>query len=390
MRRRVLVTAVDVVCGITAVGVLLLLGQTSVDYELALQFTAVLFVLNLLDLWMPYGEPVPVDSALVVCALILGGPGTALVASSVARLAVFMARRATYRPEQVADLLARRLLSIALCALVQELTFVGSLASMWESLIIGLLFIASELLIAQIQAAPVLQERVFQLLAGNLELQGSLLAAQLSIAILAVITYGGMRIWGLVLMTLLVLLMRQSLALVLEIRQAYRGTIEALVAAIEIQDPKRRGHARRVERMARTIGLRLGVRGRELEHLGYAALLHDVDLIGVDPDTDIAAGDAETKHASEVVADVGFLVEVEPILRVCDGLPLDSGTGDSPTSRLATIVALSSDIDDAHRAGTTVPGSASRRVTAYVGDMEMEQVLAVARSAGLVTPQVDV
>ena len=373
----------DLLAIVVSLGIFFVMRPGPIDYQIALQFAVAVFLVDLLDLWMPYGEPVPVDTALVVACLVLGGVYTALLVSIGGRLAVYVARRGTYRPEQLLDVIARRLVSLAVCGAIVEITVVGTQPLAIQSLIIGLVLIALELVIAQLQAAPVLHERVSQLLAGNLELQGSLLAAQLSIAALVVITYEGMGVWGLSLMTLLVLLMRQSLSLVLEIRQAYRGTIEALVAAIEIQDPKRRGHARRTERIARTIGLEVGISGRELEHLGYAALLHDVDLIGVDPGSDLAAGDADTKSAAGVVAGVGFLEEVAPILRVCDGAQMETAV-DERAARLAAMVALASDIDDASRDRRSIPGSACRRVSGWVSADEIDSALQAARDAGLI------
>ena len=383
MSSRRAVTIASALVGIVAAGVLLLPGYRDLDYQLALQFTVAVFFVDLLDLQMPYGEPVPVDTALVVACLILGGPATAMLCSVVGRIAVYAARRSAYRPEQIINMLARRAVSIALCALVLELTQSAHWSLLVQSVVVGSVLIITELLLAQVQAAPVLHERVSQLFAGNVELQGSLLAAQLSIAALIVLTYGGMGVWALVLMVLLVLLMRQSLALVLEIRQAYRGTIEALVAAIEIQDPKRRGHARRVEHIARLTGLKLGIRGRELERLGYAALLHDVDLIGVDPHSSPDAGDSSERHAADVVSEVGFLAEVSPVLRICDGQTASARDAAEAAARLAAIVSLASDIDDAIQTGASVPGSACRRVTALLGAHAIEEALAGAREAGV-------
>jgi hypothetical protein len=188
-----------------------------------------------------------------------------------------------------------------------------------------------------------------------------------------------MGIWGLVVMVLLVILMRESLALYLAIRQAYRATMEALVAAIEAQDPRRKGHAERVESLARSVALRLGIRGRELEYLGYAALLHDVDMLGFDLD---APDLAVAKHSGDTVSTVKFLSRVVPILRVCDGVS-DIAATQPQVRQAAAVVAVASDIDDL--AYSTEAGQLERavdRVAGIVDAWTLQAVQDAARSVG--------
>jgi hypothetical protein len=56
---------------------------------------------------------------------------------------------------------------------------------------------------------------------------------------------------------------------------------EALIQAVEAKDAYTGGHLRRVSEYAVAVGEKLGLRGRELETLHYASLLHDVGKIGV-------------------------------------------------------------------------------------------------------------
>lgn len=326
--------------------VVVALNTTAIDYGLAIQFLVVVFVLDLLDLSMPYGETLPVDSAIVVACLVLAGPLTAGFVAVAARIAVHLARKGTRDIDKTIALLARRLVAIGVCAYLLTIRppvggeGAGGLYA--QGLAVGLVFVLTELLLAQLQAVPRLQERFSQLLIGNLALQGTFLAAEVSVAVLTVITYPQMNVWALLVMSLLIVLLRQSLALYLAIRQAYRSTIEALVAAIEAQDPRRKGHAERVEALARTIALHMGIRGHDLENLAYAALLHDVDMLGSDYDD----GDtAIRRRSSETVSSVRFLSDVAPILRLCDGI--QGGTCSHNMQQAAAVVAVASDFDDA-------------------------------------------
>ena len=56
---------------------------------------------------------------------------------------------------------------------------------------------------------------------------------------------------------------------------------EALMQAVEAKDTYTGGHLRRVSEYAVAVGEKLGLRGRDLETLHYASLLHDVGKLGV-------------------------------------------------------------------------------------------------------------
>jgi hypothetical protein len=56
---------------------------------------------------------------------------------------------------------------------------------------------------------------------------------------------------------------------------------EALMEAVEVKDAYTGGHLRRVSEYAVAVGEKLGLRGRDLETLHYASLLHDVGKLGV-------------------------------------------------------------------------------------------------------------
>jgi HD-GYP domain-containing protein (c-di-GMP phosphodiesterase class II) len=65
------------------------------------------------------------------------------------------------------------------------------------------------------------------------------------------------------------------------LRQDLLRVVRALTSAIEAKDSYTESHLRRVGDYAVAVGTRLGLRGRALETLYYAAMLHDVGKIGV-------------------------------------------------------------------------------------------------------------
>ena len=149
-------------------------------------------------------------------------------------------------------------------------------------------------------------------------------------------------------MVVLLLLIRQSYALFLSIRETYRTTIEVLVEAAESQDSRRAGHSDRTASIARSIASACGISPSQVESIGYAALLHDLGRLA-----EVTEGqptpDERHVSAADVVREVEFLSHVEPILRVCEG-SFDSVPEDD-VLLAGLIVALSSDIDSEYNPG---------------------------------------
>lgn len=145
-----------------------------------------------------------------------------------------------------------------------------------------------------------------------------------SLGLLLAIMYKGMGYWSLVLFFFPLLVTRLSFKSFLDIRNIYRKTIEALANAIEAQNQRRHGHGRRVANYSVDIAKELGIHGRELELIGYAALLHDIGMLGVDEDSldhlleQASARDGEAPHAligAEIVEQVDFLTGAADMIR---------------------------------------------------------------------------
>jgi len=64
-------------------------------------------------------------------------------------------------------------------------------------------------------------------------------------------------------------------------KAAYADTVRSLIGALEAKDPYTRGHSERVAGYALRVAFNLGLDASQVEHLEYAALLHDVGKIAV-------------------------------------------------------------------------------------------------------------
>jgi putative nucleotidyltransferase with HDIG domain len=74
---------------------------------------------------------------------------------------------------------------------------------------------------------------------------------------------------------------RKAFASFMELRQAHEATVRVFIRAIEAKDRYTAGHTERVAKYAMYIGEELKLSTLHLEHLRYAALLHDVGKLAV-------------------------------------------------------------------------------------------------------------
>jgi putative nucleotidyltransferase with HDIG domain len=65
----------------------------------------------------------------------------------------------------------------------------------------------------------------------------------------------------------------------LELEQTNEELLELMVKSIEARDPYTSGHSRRVHQFSTIIARAIGLTGKDVEHVGRAALLHDVGKI---------------------------------------------------------------------------------------------------------------
>jgi hypothetical protein len=74
---------------------------------------------------------------------------------------------------------------------------------------------------------------------------------------------------------------RKVFASFLELREAHEATVKVFIRAIEAKDRYTAGHTERVAKYALYVGEELRLPASHLEHLRYAALLHDVGKLAV-------------------------------------------------------------------------------------------------------------
>ncbi|MDI6892217.1 MAG: HD domain-containing protein [Actinomycetota bacterium] len=149
---------------------------------------------------------------------------------------------------------------------------------------------------------------------GTVQLLGLTYIASFTTATLVALLYRAMSFWSAPLFLLPLLVTRYSFKLYLDIKRTYYDTIKALTAAMESQDPNRLGHAERVANYSFDIARELGIRGRQLELVGYAAFLHDIGKVGIEEgtlDSVLELAEARRGEASHSEMGADILEQVE-------------------------------------------------------------------------------
>jgi response regulator RpfG family c-di-GMP phosphodiesterase len=77
---------------------------------------------------------------------------------------------------------------------------------------------------------------------------------------------------------------RQSTLYIQEVEENYESLWQVMFSALDLRDGITGGHSWRVADLAVQLGQRLGMTGDEMQHLKWAALLHDVGKLGVADD----------------------------------------------------------------------------------------------------------
>lgn len=345
-------------------------------------FAAAILVLEFFDISLPRGDSLGVSGALNSAALALLGPIPAVVAACVGTLGAFGVRRRAERTSRPLLELFSMLLALCAAAMIQWLIAPVVEPSGWSmyasAALMAAVYLMTELAVIQLVVSRRSSRSAVGLLRGNLTRQTPLLLAQLSACVLTVVIYEWMGNWGLVPVVVLLLLIRQSYALLLDIRDTYRTTVEVLVEAAEGLDAGHRGHADRTAKISREIGSRCGMNPNDIERVSYAALLHDIGEIGAE------GGDAHSRRSSGVLEGIPTFADVVSILKVLEG--------DAPHSESdalsAFVIGLASDIESgAGGAGANKRSSVSS-VSHLVPSHVKARVVAAAVQLGYSIPAV--
>lgn len=321
-----------------------------IDWAGLFPFAVAAILIGLFDVWLPQGDSADMSGPLVCTSSLLFGPAAGAAVVLLARAAALIAYRRPIRPFEMLEDMGRRLATVAIAAAVfaalggaQASLRVPTLSTSLQVLAAtGVFFVANSLLL-QISASIRMAASFAALMAGSIRLLGWVTLAQVSVAALATLIHSAMGAWGLVIVSALLLVMRQSFALLIDIKDAYRSTVEVMARALEAHDPERSGHAERVTAHAGEVGRLVGLHGQMLEDLLHAALFHDVGVPNRGTETDRASGSAF------VLRDVTLMKGALPILQVLD----DAGaTRESLPEYILTaayIVARASEFDDEQR-----------------------------------------
>jgi HD domain len=383
------VVAATAICA-SVILVILLPQRDTASTAALLALSLAILLLDFFDLSLPHGDRIGLEGPLIAAGLLVVSPVPVMAIGLVARAVAWLAtsRRAGLE-ESLVDLSTAGV-GIAAASATTHLVLVwGGQSGGAEYIAVG--FACAALLIAQLlysQALSALRlHRPFRgLLLGNMRFQGPLLLAEMSTSVLLVMTYERMGVWAFVLAVVLLLLLRHSYALLIDVRQAYMSTVEVLVETAESADPRREGHSERTAELARQIAEELGLGSGQVERLSYAALVHDLDMVRIDPDgaSDVGA----VRHTGRLLGAVGFLSEVVPVLKVLDGDPGMAGETSAEQRMLALIVAVASDVDSREH-GVPLSGEGDVvRVASLVGPVDKSKVVAAALRLGHSIPAV--
>lgn len=316
--------------------------QFSIQLAVFAVFFGACLLLDTLDISLPRGDSVSVAGALLACALVLHGPGFALLVG-LASLAASVLLRATARRHNLPlQAVARAISMVAgqLVILLPGRLTVGVLHASWFLVLaVPTAVLGVEFAVLQYHQALTTGRPIMRSLVGGFSRQAAVLAAEVSAAALAIITYGDLGLWSLLPVTALLLLIRQSYALLLEIRETYMTTIGVLVEAAESQSPASSGHAERTAEIARRIGAGCGLSSKDLEKVSYAAMIHGLDRMD-----DENGPTAEHGRSAEFVSGIDFLTPVLPVVRIIDATAVPHSVSDRD-SLCGFVVALASDAD---------------------------------------------
>lgn len=110
-----------------------------------------------------------------------------------------------------------------------------------------------------------------------------------------------------------------------KLKQGFFETIGALALAVEAKDEYTKGHSERVTFYSKEIGRRMGLSKKQIEHLHYAGLLHDIGKIGIADEIinqpkKLSKEDFEhiKKHpeiGEKIIQDIEFLQPIRKIIK---------------------------------------------------------------------------
>lgn len=285
-----------------------------------------------IDVSLPQGESISVSSAFVIFSLLIFKLPQVLVIAGLGMLIAALIKQKHFNLAGI--LLPVAKISLQAVTAASVYFWLGGRVGSggWGDLRIlpltGILisYFLSKLILNQLFASRKSMVPFIPGLIGTARLLGPTYVALACTGILMVLIYRVMNFWGIFLFFLPLLVTRHSFKLYVDIKRTYQNTISALASAIETQNPRRKGHARRVARYAIDIARELGLRGEQLELVGYSALLHDIGKLGREEgeldafleDDQIGFTNGDVVHAvkgAEILEQVDYLKGISEVIR---------------------------------------------------------------------------
>lgn len=293
----------------------------------AVIFFAILLIgSEFLDVTLPQGSHVSVSSAFIIAMLSIMPFQPALATTGFGLLIATLLRERHVPWEEMFFSPAKNVVSlISAYAAYSIFKSIPAAYASWSSNIGGLVlaaivFYAIDTLQDQLNLSYGTWRFLLRSYVSSWRLAGTTYAALACSGLLIAVTYSQIGYWGILLLCLPLFVIRYSFRLYINIKRTYQNTIEALASAIETQDPRRRGHAKRVAEYSIAIARELGIYGDELELIGYGALLHDIGKIGLEENEYEIAGtrfpddDQHSKIGAEIVENIHYLPGVSKIV----------------------------------------------------------------------------
>lgn len=309
-----------------------------------LWFALSFLLLELFEVELPRGESSTMSTAVTVVGVLML-PSWAVAASvAVPSLLVhgWWRREAPWgdRAQSVVERLV--VLVVAISVSNSTAGWIGNQVTLRAALV-ALAAVLLDFALTQVRSAERLGTPLLGLVLGSARFQGTLIAAQVSASLLGAVVYQEMQAWAVLVLTMMLMIMRQAFSLFVSVRRAYQSTIEALARTVEAGDPRKVGHSQRVSSLAAEVGRLVGLGSGDLERLAYASLLHDLGAVG-EPAVDTES--ASRLSAADMIGDVGFLSDAVPVLQICEDPTWGLDRGQPQDAVLAYVVLVASRTDD--------------------------------------------
>lgn len=354
-----------------AAGVGVLVTQrASIDLLLVLTLISAFAIVDLFGLTLARGGEVRFDGGLVVAAVGLLDPFTAtacfLMGSGLAGLA--RARQSETVAPAVLGVVLRAAIVALLTglydAILAEFASPAVLAVPIGLFTVGVAFMLVDLTLYSVSANDLSISRGLARTGGLVRILGAGYVAQVSVGIVLVQVSPRLGLPAFLVLVPLMLIMRQTTSMLIDVRAAYMRTVGALAQVAEMQTGASKGHARRVSAVSTAIGKRMRIGSQQLERLALASLLHDIGRVKIaNNDEHRVVADA----SAELLSRISFLAVLSPVVRRIPLDYVDFMDATETDGRLARVIRVASDFDD--RLSDLPPEREdSRLVLAHLGE----------------------